>query len=52
VGLVWIGVCSDGATRSEERLFPARGRDLVREFAANTALDLLRRSLRAVPARH
>jgi nicotinamide-nucleotide amidase len=45
VGLVWFGVHADGATSSFERRFAVRGRDLIREFAANTALDLLRRNL-------
>jgi nicotinamide-nucleotide amidase len=45
VGLVWFGVERDGVVISEERRFVVRGRDLVREFAANTALDLLRRNL-------
>jgi nicotinamide-nucleotide amidase len=43
VGLVWFGVSRDGSVESEERRFAVRGRDLIREFAANTALDLLRR---------
>lgn len=45
VGLVWFGVHADGATRAEERRFAVRGRDPIREFAANTALDLLRHAL-------
>ena len=45
VGLVWFGVHASGATRVEERRFAVRGRDPIREFAANTALDLLRRAL-------
>ncbi len=45
VGLVWFGISADGATSSLERRFAVRGRDLIREFAANTALDLLRRNL-------
>jgi nicotinamide-nucleotide amidase len=45
VGLVWFGVVRDGSATVHERRFAVRGRDLVREFAANTALDLLRRSL-------
>lgn len=45
VGLVWFGVHAGGATRAEERRFAVRGRDAIREFAANTALDLLRRAL-------
>jgi nicotinamide mononucleotide (NMN) deamidase PncC len=43
VGLVWIATHRDGRTEAHERRFGVRGRDLVREFAANTALDLLRR---------
>lgn len=46
VGLVWFGIAADGAVRSEERRFLDLGRDLVRDFAANTAFDLLRRTLR------
>lgn len=45
VGLVWFGVASPAGVRSEERRFVVRDRQLVREFAANTALDLVRRSL-------
>ena len=45
VGLVWFGIWNDGATRTVERRFGVRGRDLIREFAANTALDLLLRNL-------
>lgn len=45
VGLVWFGLSRDGASSSEERRFAVRGRDLIREFAANTALDLVRRNL-------
>jgi nicotinamide mononucleotide (NMN) deamidase PncC len=43
VGLVWIATARDGKASAHERRFAVRGRDLVREFAANTALDLLRR---------
>jgi nicotinamide mononucleotide (NMN) deamidase PncC len=42
---VWFGVFADGSVRCEERRFAIRGRDAIREFAANTALDLLRRAL-------
>jgi nicotinamide-nucleotide amidase len=45
VGLVWFGLARDGVVSSEERRFAVRGRDLIRQFAANTALDLLRRSV-------
>jgi len=45
VGLVWFGVHSAGHTASVERRFVVRDRQLIREFAANTALDLLRRAL-------
>jgi nicotinamide-nucleotide amidase len=45
VGLVWFGISVDGRTSAVERRFVVRGRDLIREFAANTALDLLRRNL-------
>jgi nicotinamide-nucleotide amidase len=45
VGLVWFGVHAFGSTRVEERRFAVRGRDLIRDFAANTAFDLLRRAL-------
>ena len=44
VGLVWFGVALDGEAVAVERRFPPRGRELVREWAANTALDLLRRA--------
>lgn len=43
VGLVWFATCLDGRVESTERRFTVRGRDLVREFAALTALDLARR---------
>src|SRR6185295_12986699 len=45
VGLVWFGIFARGETRSEERRFVVRDRGLIREFAANTALDLLRRAV-------
>jgi nicotinamide-nucleotide amidase len=45
VGLVWFGLAVDGVVTTEERRFLDLGRDLVREFAANTAFDLLRRAL-------
>ncbi len=45
VGLVWFGVSFDGEVTTQERRFPAYGRDLVREFAASTALDLARRRI-------
>ena len=45
VGLVWFGTCVHGEITVCERRFVVRDRDLVREFAANTALDLLRRAL-------
>lgn len=45
VGLVWFGVYAAGIVSSAERHFVVRDRDLIREFAANTALDLLRRAL-------
>jgi nicotinamide-nucleotide amidase len=47
VGLVWFGLSIDGKTSSVERRFAVRSRELIREFAANTALDLLRRNLPA-----
>jgi nicotinamide-nucleotide amidase len=43
VGLVWFGLSCDGSVHSVERRFGARGRDLVRELAANTALVLTQR---------
>ncbi len=45
VGLVWFGISARGVERSEERRFVVRERALIREFAANTALDLLRRAV-------
>jgi nicotinamide-nucleotide amidase len=45
VGLVWIGTFARGRAEAHERRFVVRDRDLVREFAANAALDLLRRAL-------
>jgi competence/damage-inducible protein CinA-like protein len=45
VGLVWFGLSIDGKASSVERRFVVRSRELIREFAANTALDLLRRNL-------
>lgn len=44
VGLVWFGLWLDGEELALERRFPARGRDWVREFATQAALDLLRRA--------
>ncbi len=43
VGLVCFGTSFDGLVQSTERRFALRGRDLIREFAAQTALDLARR---------
>jgi nicotinamide-nucleotide amidase len=51
VGLVHFGISADGVVSTCERRFLDLGRDLVREFAAGTALDLLRRALRGLPAR-
>ncbi len=51
VGLVVFGIAVDGVVTTEERRFLDLGRDLVREFAANTAFDLLRRVLRGLPIR-
>ena len=45
VGLVWFGLAQDGALRSVRRAFPPRGRRAVQEWAALTALDLLRGAL-------
>jgi len=49
VGLVHIGICADGVVTTEERRFLDLGRDLVRDFATNTAFDLLRRALSRLP---
>ena len=43
VGLVCFATSLDGLVQSVERRFAVRGRDLIREFAAQTALDLARR---------
>ncbi len=43
VGLVCFATSFDGLIQSTERRFAVRGRDLIREFAAQTALDLARR---------
>jgi nicotinamide-nucleotide amidase len=45
VGLVWFGLCARGEAHAVERHFVVRERTLIREFAANTALDLLRRAV-------
>ncbi|MBL8856879.1 MAG: CinA family nicotinamide mononucleotide deamidase-related protein [Planctomycetes bacterium] len=45
VGLVWFGLYARGGVASEERRFVVRERGLIREFAANTALELLRRAV-------
>lgn len=45
VGLVWFAIAYDGNVTTAERRFPAFGRDLIREFAASTALDLARRRI-------
>jgi nicotinamide-nucleotide amidase len=45
VGLVWFGLCARGEVHAVERHFVVRERTLIREFAANTALDLLRRAV-------
>lgn len=46
VGLVCFATVFRGRVLSEERRFTVRGRDLIREFAAQTALDLARQRLR------
>jgi nicotinamide-nucleotide amidase len=51
VGLVHFGVAVDGVVTTEELRFLDLGRDLVREFAASTAFDLLLRALRGLPTR-
>ncbi|MFN0243362.1 MAG: CinA family nicotinamide mononucleotide deamidase-related protein [Planctomycetota bacterium] len=48
VGLVWCAVALDGRAQTEERRFAPLGRDLVREFACNAALDLARRVVLAL----
>jgi PncC family amidohydrolase len=48
VGLVCFATSLDGAVQSTERRFAVRGRDLIREFAAQTALEL---ALRRVAGR-
>jgi nicotinamide-nucleotide amidase len=45
VGLVWLATYARGRVASAERRFVVRDRDLIRAFAANTALDLLRRAV-------
>ena len=50
VGLVWIATALDGEVESAERRFVVRGRELVRDLAANTACDLLRRRIVRLPA--
>jgi nicotinamide-nucleotide amidase len=47
VGLVHFGLCRDGELSTHERRFPPRGRERVREWAANAALELVRRALDA-----
>jgi len=43
VGLVCFATALDGVVQSTERRFAVRGRDLIREFAVQTALALARR---------
>lgn len=45
VGLVYVAAATDDAVVVEERRFLSLGRDLVREFAVNAALDLALRQL-------
>lgn len=49
VGTVWIGVAGPHEVTAKRFRFPG-GRDRVRGFAVQTALDMLRRSLNARPA--
>jgi nicotinamide-nucleotide amidase len=49
VGLVFFGVASATGTQVEERRFLGLDRNTVRERAAHTALDLLRRAAQARP---
>lgn len=44
VGLVWIAVSADGTVRTSHRVHPGN-REEIRERAAQTALDLVRRML-------
>ncbi|MEN9206484.1 MAG: competence/damage-inducible protein A [Thermostichales cyanobacterium SZTDM-1c_bins_54] len=47
VGLVWIGIAAPTgqAWALEQRFNPQRGRESIRHFSAQTALDVLRRTL-------
>lgn len=45
IGLVWLGLCVDGRTTTEELRCPNLGRDTIRRLAAHKALDLLRRNV-------
>ncbi len=45
VGLVWLGLCVDGATSTRELRLPQVGREQIRLYAAHAALDLVRRHL-------
>lgn len=45
VGLVCLATSLDGVVQSTERRFAVRGRDLIREFAAQTALELALRRI-------
>lgn len=50
VGLVYIGLVSEGSARAERRQFPGERRQ-VKRWAAQTALDLVRRELRSLSRR-
>ncbi|PKQ17317.1 MAG: competence/damage-inducible protein A [Actinobacteria bacterium HGW-Actinobacteria-7] len=47
VGLVWFAVANSRGVVAMRRLFPATGREAIRERATSVALDLLRRAVQA-----
>jgi nicotinamide-nucleotide amidase len=47
VGLVWFGLAVDGRVTTHEQRYPPVGRATIRQFAANTAFDLVRRHIPA-----
>jgi nicotinamide-nucleotide amidase len=49
VGLVWLAVATAEGSAAVEKRFLAGSRQAVRDRAAATALDLLRRTMRSIP---
>ncbi|MFT7669420.1 MAG: nicotinamide-nucleotide amidase, partial [Planctomycetota bacterium] len=45
VGLVYVGICLDGQVTTHKLQFPAKGRDLICDWATTSACELARRAV-------